>query len=391
MNASRAARASRLRCFALALSLTSVAVPLAAQTEPPPCPEPRELGATPSGAADVEHAPALVLLLDLGQALSRALVTALAPWGLRVVESAATNPGPSMPSSALVAQRIAQRCGARAVVWLARDTDGFALWVYDAQNDRSLARPAPAPPLDASGAAALALSVKTVLRLVGLAPEPASPPEAAGPAERGNPSARPKPVATAPPDSPAPRDVAPAAAQPAAAWRVGASAGVRFGPFGAWPPEARYGALVRWSPEAVSAGGTRAWVGLTLEAGAAQSVRSARLEGHVWDPASELALGVTQVFLPWLTLGLSGAAALHVSVLSGVAREFGVAVEDTRFNPTLRAQAELQLQLGRAVLVLQPGAELWLRAQRYLLQALPALERGRASVQLSLSLQLPLD
>jgi hypothetical protein len=381
MNASRAAARGRLLASAAcALSLASLAPPLAAQAESPlPCPATLEPSAAPSSASESRAHPAAarVLLLELGPTLSRALLTALDPWGLRVVEGRASNPGPSMPSSALAAQRIARQCAARAVVWLARDADGFALWVYDAESDRSLARPAPAPPFDASAAAALALSVKTVLRLVGLAPQPASAP-APTPREPGSST----PPSAKPPDGAA-------AEADRAAWQVGAHAGVRFGPFGVREPDARYGALVHWSPWA-AAGGTRPWVGLAFEAGSAHRVHGPRFDGQVWDPAAELDLGVTQALTPWLALGSSVAAALHVSMLSGVARELA-SVEDTRFNPTLRAGGELQLELGRPVLALRTGAELWLRSQRYLVQKTSVLESRRASVQLSLAVQLPLD
>jgi len=373
-----AARGSLLGCAVCVLSLASSAAPLAAPTVSPlPCPEVRGLSAAPSGAAPEHPAAALVLLLELGPALSRALVTALEPWGLRVVESSASNPGPSMPSSAVAAQRIVRRCGARAVVWLARDADGFALWVYDAENDRSLVRPAPAPPFDASVAAALALSVKTVLRLVRLAPQPAATPALI---ERA--SVAPPAESAAPPTG---------AEVDRAAWQVGAGAGVRFGPFDAGQPDVRYRALARWSPWPRTEGGTRAWVELAFEAGAPHRVHGPRLDGQVWDTAPELGLGWTQALSSSLALGWGVAAALHVSVLSGLALEPDTAVEDTRFNPALRARGELRLALGRPVLALQSGLELWLRRQRYLVQKIPVLESRRASVPVSLVVQLPLD
>jgi hypothetical protein len=362
----------------------SGSAPLAAQQELPlACPASRSARGATAGNEPAQAA-AVVVLLELGPELSCALVTALGPWGLRVVASAAPNPGPSMPSSALAAQQVAQARGARAVVWLARDAQGFALWVYDARSDRSLARPAPSPPLDASAAAALALSVKTVLRLVGLAPS----------ASAAEPPSPPRDAASVPPPPDTTTAVTPSATgttRAVAAWQVGVDAGVRFGPLGVGPPDARYGAEVRWSPWASAGGPTQSWLGLRFESGAPHRIRGERLEGQLWDSAPALALGVRHELAPALALGLSGVAALHVTSLSGVARELDVAVDDTHLNPTLGAAAELSVRLGRPALALQPAAELWLRGQRYLVDTAPVLETRRISGRLTLALQLPLD
>lgn len=127
--------------------------------------------------------PPLLVAMNVGSELACALTTALDPWGIKVVGSRRPSPGSSMPSTAEAARSIAVESGARAVVWLGQDAAGFALWVYDSKANRTVARPAPEPPYEASVAAALALKVKTIVRMVGLAPKSESPPVEPPPAK----------------------------------------------------------------------------------------------------------------------------------------------------------------------------------------------------------------
>jgi len=362
------------------------ATPLAYAELPPACRR------TPSAAASAAPAAAaLVIVLDLGDELGCALSTALEPWGSRVVRGSAPQPGSSMPSSSLIARALAQQEGARAVVWLARDAQGFALWVYDARADRSWARAAPAPPFEASVAAALALSVKTVLRIAGLDPEHAA--EAPADGARAPTSASPTPPT---PTTGETRAAAPAAGA-ARAWQIGVSAGVRLGPLER-RPEARYALDLRWSPgaraSASAAGPARApqaWVALAFESGVPQRVHGARFEGEWLDWASELGFGVTQGLGQGWTIGAGAAAALHVTRLSGVARELNLPVDDTHLNPVLSLRGELLLELGLPSLALQPGAELWVRRQQFLIEEQPVANTARVAARLMLLLRLPLD
>src|SRR5262245_58080980 len=113
--------------------VTAAGAPAAAAQLPLACPQ-------ASGVASVAERSS-VLVLDLGTELSCALSAALGPWGSRVVQSRLLNPGSSMPSSSLAARELARQHEVRAVVWLASDARGFALWVYDVQTDRSWTRP----------------------------------------------------------------------------------------------------------------------------------------------------------------------------------------------------------------------------------------------------------
>jgi hypothetical protein len=93
-----------------------------------------------------------VLVADSDPALRDAITKSLAPWKIDVVLDA-TAPGD--------ANEAATRVNARYVVW----RDGGELVVFDHETGQAERRAAHAGNLDALGAAAAALSVKTMLRL----------------------------------------------------------------------------------------------------------------------------------------------------------------------------------------------------------------------------------
>ena len=139
-------------------------------------PSPRAFGAALAAAAavfagDARAATHRVAVIDADQALVHALDVALSPWGVEVDEHAVVAPGATMPMATDRARALASDARADAVVWLSSSDGGYALWVYDAESDHASARRLPAaPPFDDTTAAAIALSVKTVLRATTLAP-----------------------------------------------------------------------------------------------------------------------------------------------------------------------------------------------------------------------------
>lgn len=339
----------------------------AAQAAPPrnDCRRPRR-------TADDAAAPRVVLI-GIDRRFACALQTALDPWGLRLIDSDAASPGSSMPSTSLSARAIALEQGARAVIWIGQDPAGFALWVYDAYSDRSVSRPVPEPPFRSSVSASLALSVKTTLMMVGLASEP-------------EPRSEPPPPALDTP-APPPHEAEPAP-RPAPRWQLGVHGGVQLGPLDGVSRDVRYALALRWSPAAF---GARAWLELELAAGLPLAVHTQQIQGRIWDAASALAVGFTQPLTDVWAISASGAAALHVTSLSGTAPADGVHIDDLRANPSLRLRTELRAELGPLALGLEPSFEVWLRAQRYEANSAPVLDHRRRAFGLMLAVWVPFD
>ena len=318
-----------------------------------------------------------VVLIGIDARLACALSTALDPWGLALVDSDAASPGSSMPSTASSARAIAQQHGARAVIWLGHDPAGYALWVYDASSDRSVSRAVPPPPFTSSVSASLALSVKTTLRMVTLAPDPPSPPEPSGAVD----VPMPRPLIE-------PSEPAPLAASPPPRWQLGVHAGVQLGPLEDDARDARYGVELRWSS---TEPGLRRWLALELDAGLPLRVLEPALDGRVWDGATVLAVGVTQPLGGVWAVGAAAGAGLHFTALAGTAPEDGVAVSDLQVNPTLRLRGELQANLGGLGLGLAPAFEYWLRGKRYEVLGVRVLDHRRRAFGLGLVVWVPID
>jgi hypothetical protein len=113
-----------------------------------------------------------VVLATREPALEIALEAALAPWHVTLIVDDAATPGASMPSSATRGADLSRAHDASAVAWLSSDESGaVALWIYDRESDRVLARALTvAPPFDEATADAVALSIKTLLRHSSAAP-----------------------------------------------------------------------------------------------------------------------------------------------------------------------------------------------------------------------------
>ncbi len=126
------------------------------------------LGAGTSAANTSERR---VAVLQPDGELLRALSIALSPWGLQTVQSDAALPVSSQPEAVQMASRLARELDVQALVWITTAESGSLLWVFDVSSGDVTARMlAETPPFDGAAAAAIALSVKTVLRSSGVAP-----------------------------------------------------------------------------------------------------------------------------------------------------------------------------------------------------------------------------
>ena len=135
--------------------------------------------------------PRTVVLASNDAELAAALRSTLAPWDLVVIVVEDEELGGTMPAAADRGRELAERNGSIAAAWISVLADGAAVWVYDrASEEVNARRLASFPPYDEVTAAAVALSIKTLLLHTAAAPEPAeslesaeSGPEAAASAE----------------------------------------------------------------------------------------------------------------------------------------------------------------------------------------------------------------
>ena len=131
-----------------------------------------------------------VVAVSPDPAFGEALGGALAPWRVTLTLIDSEPPGATMPGSAERGRALAEAHEADGVVWLSESPEGWAVWVFDAASGRAMARPlAQPPPFDEPTAAALALTVMTMLRHGATAPpserlqRPPPSPQGARPSE----------------------------------------------------------------------------------------------------------------------------------------------------------------------------------------------------------------
>lgn len=126
--------------------------------------------------AIVHAAGQQILVLEQGDVLARALRVALASWGSDVQRAGEAD----SPHTPRAAARFARAHRAAALIWFERESSPPLLKIYVAERGEISAQPLhEAPPFTEEAAAAVALSVKTVLRNSALAPEAErSPPPA---------------------------------------------------------------------------------------------------------------------------------------------------------------------------------------------------------------------
>ncbi len=140
---------------------------------------------------------ARLVAIDPGASLEHAASLALTSWHVEVVAADGPSPDRDMDNAIRTAHRIARSSRARAVVWLSPDASAtYSLWVYDDRTHTITVRPlAAAPPYDDETAAAVAMTMKTLLLDVFERPAPPPPQstdddEARAPAPRPHATAR---------------------------------------------------------------------------------------------------------------------------------------------------------------------------------------------------------
>ncbi|HEX4628707.1 MAG TPA: hypothetical protein VH137_07950, partial [Gemmatimonadales bacterium] len=330
-----------------------------------------------------------VVTIDLEPRVADALVVALSPWSLAIVRTPGPCPAPEIDAASSRARLIAVEQHADAVVWITpprRPAERGSLWVYEALTMALAVRPLTvSAPFDDAGAAAVALSVKTILRASPLAgPEPTTDEPAKRAAVAPAPTASaptPAPVLAPPPApalAPAPMSRPPAAsadetprparAAPRHAWRIETVLGARAptGGSDSMEPRVALGGSV-WRAD-------RLGLGLQLQAGPGVSVGSSAFQGELREGALE-ATGRLRVHGDqWVAFEFLAGPALVLSSLDGHAAATGKELHALRLDPALNAGTIVDLTLGSNVCVgLIFDASALLRFQRYALDGAPLL------------------
>ena len=216
--------------------------------------------------------------------LEAACVEALGAWHVEIVTATDRVPGVRLPEASVEADAIARAHGARAVVWVAGGEGAGApgLWLYDVAQRRVIVTQLPAGlPFDAPTAAAVALTIKTLLRTSEVAP----------PAER-----------LAVPRPPRERRIA-----------LEARAGMRVRPEPAARWEPRFGVGGVWS---LTAGGRLA-LALGVRAGPGSDIERGDLVGRYHDTALALAARAALPLGGRLWLVPAAGVSLHIDGVSG--------------------------------------------------------------------------
>jgi hypothetical protein len=326
-----------------------------------------------------------VVVIDVDPRVADALVVALSPWSLTVVRAPGPSPTLDVDAASARARVIAAEQHAGAVVWIAPPRppeEQATLWVYDAETLQLAVRPLSAgEPFDYAGAAAVALSVKTVLRASPLAaPEP--PPEPPPGAAHGTRPEVPPPEAT--PPLPASRPT------PQNAWRLETMVAVRA-PTGAnavVEPVAALGGSV-WP----AAFGRHGGIGLEIQAGPGVSVETPAFHGELREASLEATARVRAQGGRWFALELEGGPGLFLTSLVGQALlPSGPQLHALRLDPSLAfgGVADVNPSARVSVGVLVDGSAL-LRFQRYSLDGAPLISGPAVIVVSGLRLSVEVD
>ncbi|HKQ67775.1 MAG TPA: hypothetical protein VJT73_00475 [Polyangiaceae bacterium] len=270
--------------------------------------------------------------------LSRAVALALAPWGVEAIASDAPTPGGSLPEAAERAVELTRQLDVDAVAWVSVPDRGSVLWVFDARTDEISTRVlAESPPFTSPVAAAVALSLKTVLRATVVAPE----------AERFG----------ATPGAP-----------PAKAERLAFEAGARVHFLAAHKAETLVSlGAVAWFPAF-----SRIGAALTFSAGPGVAIESNGYAGRYREFAVAASARWRFASTDWMSAALALGATGHFTELDGSLVELHAPIAVRRFNASVDLGARFNVKLASGVYVgLDADVSYLGMFQRYLVDGRP--------------------
>ena len=344
-------------------------------------------------AAAQDPAPRVALVAP-GAELETAVRSALEPWGVQVLIVPGPSPGATAPDSNEAARALATAHGATALAWVSEHDGRHALWVYDLATHHAIERAlTQAPPFDGAASAALALTVKTLLRHSAAAP----PDQRYGVNEAGaarTPAPVPAPVPAGNPPGQAPTAVPAAPADPREAGDAGARSlapsrfelalrgAARFGATDRGAVEGRFGLAASWWPARGPFGMT---AGATL--GPPLALRDARFDGQLFDAAGSLALAARHDFTQQVRAQAALQAALHLLRLHGTLPDESRDLSVTRASPSLALELGADWALaGPLRLGLYAQLTFLIRTERYLVHEQTILELTHLAAQAGLTL-----
>lgn len=287
-----------------------------------------------------------VALVNATPALESSARIALSPWELDVIPVVAPSPGDSLPGALSHARDLALAEGVDAVVWISEGGQKYVLWLYDLRTQQIVSRELVDPaPTDMPGAAAMALTLKTLFRsstVTGEAIEERRPP--------------------APPPPPPVAERPPGERAPVGGLRLEASGAARASVSNA--TELRLGLAVGYWPRVL---GRHLGVTLGVSAGPGVSMATSDFTGRFTDFAIGSTARARLVIVDHLTLQPSLGASMHVTVLDGAVAAPATPLHTTRIDPSLDTAITLAFELGpRLELGVRVGGSYLLRYQRYL-------------------------
>ena len=274
-----------------------------------------------------------IALVHLDAALVDAIRVALEPWDLRVLPLAMTPPTDDVSTATTRAGGIATEAMADAVLWVVLVPGGSAsLWLYDAETRQVVIRPlGMSPPFDDASAAAVALSVKTLLRSTRIAP----------PAERvAEPPPRPL---TAPATPPSPSTAAKA---PDHVLWVHADAGGRVLTGAGAAIEPRFGLGASVWPRGL---GQHIGFGLDGRFGTGIPIDAASFQGRFSDTALSASAQLRAPLASLIAMELGVASTFHITSIDGVLVAEHRLTGATRVNPSLDGLLMVDYALGGRV------------------------------------------
>lgn len=332
---------------------------------------------TPEAAAAAESR---VLVLGATPEIENALDTALSPWGLRVERRAPDDSvSRELQRAPENAAALAREAHAGALIWVAPSAPGMGLWLYDASSGTTSVRPVPRGPSNATVSAALALSIKTILRSTALA----------GPANVSE--VTPADTETAPP--PGPNEPVDGGARPADAREVALqvllAGALQGGAVSAGGSQTRFAAELRWAPWPRRIWeGSDLWLGARLDLGPRHSLTTPVFHGEYTALDVGLSLGLTRRLSSFFEVGAQLGASLDRSGLSGTLLTDSTRVSQSRLGSSLQFRAEAGVSFGPLALLLQPASGLVIRGQSYRADGAIVLETGQFWWQLGAGLRL---